>query len=86
MSTVTLIKRSQPACPACNVMQAMLNGEGIEHETIDITDTPEAIEEYGLTSVPVTLVESSEAGRGTIRFIGVQPIEEIKEAIEGAFE
>ncbi len=79
MSKVTLIKRSQPFCAGCAKVQAMLEGEGILHEVIDITEQPDAIEEFDLTAVPVTIVERENAG--TIRFIGEMTPEEIKEAI-----
>lgn len=84
MAKVTLIKRSNPACPACNILAAMLDGEGIEHEVIDITADPNAIERFNITSVPVLDVQRE--GKGSIRFFGVQPIEDIKEAIGGVGE
>jgi glutaredoxin len=76
--TVTLIKRSTPICPACNVMKTMLDGEGIEHEVIDITTDPGAVDRFGLTGVPVIFVDN---GTRTLRFNGVAPIEQIQEAM-----
>jgi glutaredoxin len=78
MAKVTLIKRSSPVCPGCNVMKAMLEGEGIDHDVIDITTDPDAIEKYGLTGVPVVLVDNGET---LTRFDGVAPIEQIQEAM-----
>jgi glutaredoxin len=78
MAKVTLIKRSSPICPGCIVMQTQLEGEGIPHEVIDITTTPEAIEDYGLTGVPVILVDND----GELsRFDGMAPVDKIKEAM-----
>lgn len=77
---VTLIKRSAPACPACNVLKAMLDGEGIEHEVIDITTDPDAIDKYEVTSVPMLVVERENGA--TIKMYGVQPVEQIMEAMK----
>jgi glutaredoxin len=78
MAKVTLIKRSSPVCPGCNIMKTMLDGEGIPHEVIDITTNPEAIEQFDLTAVPVIRVVTS---HDTVQFNGVTPIEVIKEAM-----
>jgi len=78
MAKVTLIKRSSPACPGCNIMKAMLDGEGIPHEVIDITETPEAIEQFDLSAVPVVRIVTS---HDTVQFTGVTPVEAIKEAM-----
>ncbi len=80
MTKVTLIKRSFPVCPACNVMQAALEGEEIHHEVIDITESPEAIKEYDLTGVPALIIERE--GKGTVRLFGLQQINTIKEALQ----
>jgi glutaredoxin len=78
MAKVTLIKRSSPACPGCNNMKTMLDGEGIEHDVIDITTDPDAITKFDLTGVPVVIVETK--SHQTL-FNGVTPIEAIKEAM-----
>jgi hypothetical protein len=78
MAKVTLIKRSSPVCPGCNVMQIQLQGEGIEHNIIDITHDTDAIEEHNLTGVPVVLVQTDE---GVKRFDGMVSVDEIKEAM-----
>ena len=79
---LTLIKRSTPICPACITMQNALEGAGIPYETIDIAEEPDAIEKYGLSSVPVLLID--EDGGGHIRLNGIQPVEVVKELLEGA--
>lgn len=72
---LVLIKRSAPACPACITMQFALENANIPFDTIDITEKPEAIEEYNLASVPVILIDG-------VRLNGIQPIEIIKEFLE----
>lgn len=57
-------------------MANILEGEGIPHDTIDITDNPEAIDKYGLTSVPVMLIEKD--GEITDRLVGVHPADAVK--------
>lgn len=79
MKKLTLIKRSVPVCPACNMLKAMLDGEGIEYTTIDITEQTEAIEDYSLTSVPVMIIEGADGEY--IRLNGVRPVDEIKELL-----
>ena len=81
MRKLTLIKRSAPNCPACNMMQAALEGEGIPHETIDITTNPDAIEAYNLTGVPVLLIEDDNGEH--IRLTGFQPVEHIADLLKG---
>lgn len=76
---LTLIKRSAPPCPDCNKMQFMLEGSDIPYNTIDIATDTEAIEKYGLSSVPVLLVGDAE---DYIKLNGVQPIEVIKAFLE----
>lgn len=75
---LTLIKRSTPMCPDCNKMQIILEGEGVPFDTIDIAKDAEAIEKYGLSSVPVILIDSDE---GQVKLNGIQPIEVIKELL-----
>lgn len=75
MRKLTLIKRSVPACPGCNVMKAMLDGEGIAHDTIDITVHTDVPERLGLTGVPAILID------GEVKFSGVTPVEQIREAM-----
>ncbi|PAE24029.1 thioredoxin family protein [Bacillus sp. 7894-2] len=84
MAKVTLIKRSAPGCPACLTLQTILNGEGIEHTTVDITTDKGAVEKYDVTSVPTLVIERDNGS--TVRMYGVQPSEAIKEAIGGVGE
>lgn len=79
MAKLTLIKRSTPICPACNMMKAQLDGEGIPHDVIDITDTPEAIEQYDITGVPVLIIERED--ESIVRMSGYVPVEDVKELL-----
>lgn len=76
---LTLIKRSTPTCPACIAMQLALEGANIPFDTIDIAKETEAIEKYGLSSVPVLLIGDRE---DYIKLNGIQPMEVIKEFLE----
>lgn len=76
MSEVTLIKRSFPACPACNAMAQALREEGIEFTTLDITEDPSLVDTYEIQGIPVTLA-------GEKKFVGFTHPDLIKQAIEG---
>lgn len=79
---LTLIKRTTPICPACMAMANMLDAEGVEYETIDITENPEAVEKYDLTGVPVMLIRGSD-GEITDRLVGVHPVDAVKAKLGG---
>ena len=76
---LTLIKRSNPICPACNQMQFILEAEEIPFDTIDIAIDTDAVEKYNLSSVPVILISDGET---EVRLNGIQPVEVIKELLE----
>lgn len=76
---LTLIKRSTPSCPSCITMQLALEDANIPYDVIDITNSPEAIEKYNLSSVPVLLIETEE---GQVKLNGIQPVELIQEMLE----
>lgn len=76
---LTLIKRSTPACPACNAMQLILEQEGVPFEIIDIAVDKDAVDKYELSSVPVMLIDTE---TGQLRLNGIQPIEVVKEMLE----
>lgn len=58
-------------CPKCDMTKNVLNGEGIEFETINVQDDEEAFtyikDELGLTEMPVVIAEGQEP------FTGFQP-------------
>lgn len=62
------------------IMQAQLDGEGIPHETIDISEQPDAVEKYNLTCVPVLIIEDDNGKH--IRLTGLQPVERIAELMK----
>jgi thioredoxin 1 len=59
-----------------------LFGLGATLENIDITENPEVIDQYGLSSVPVLVFERSGVEVG--RIVGLVGAEEIIDAIEHA--
>lgn len=77
---LTLIKRSTPTCPQCITMQLVLEDANIPFDTIDISNEPEAIEKYSLSSVPVLLIDGD--GGQQIKLNGIQPVEVVKEFLE----
>lgn len=81
MMKLTLIKRSDPYCGACEVMANILTGEGIPFDTIDITTEPEAVEKYDIAGVPVMLFEKD--GEITDRLSGVHPADAVRAKLGG---
>lgn len=77
---LTLIKRTSPICPMCVAMQMALEGEGIPFNTIDITEKPEVIEEYNISSVPVLLIKEDNGNE--IKLNGIQPVDVIREFLD----
>jgi thioredoxin 1 len=89
MAIITVKKFSKPNCRPCNAMTNYLGdidlfGLGATLENIDIEEHPEVIEQYGLSSVPVLVMERS--GVEVTRLIGLKAPEEIVDAIEFAKE
>ena len=81
---VTIKKFSKPGCMPCKVLanyigELDLFGLGATLENIDISEKPEVIDQYGLTSVPVLVFERS--GVEVHRIVGLRPTEEIIDAI-----
>jgi thioredoxin 1 len=89
MAIITIKKFSRKDCRPCKALANYL-GEidlfsvGATLENIDIEENPEVIDQYGLTSVPVLVMERS--GVEVNRIIGLRPPEEIIDAIEHAKE
>jgi thioredoxin 1 len=87
MAIITIKKFSRQDCRPCKVLANYLGeidlfGLGATLENIDIEENPEVIEQYGLSSVPVIVMERS--GVEVHRIIGLRPTEEIIDAIEHA--
>jgi thioredoxin 1 len=87
MAIITVKKFSKPGCVPCKVLGNYLGdidlfGLGATLENIDITEQPEVIEKYNLSSVPVLVMERS--GVEVTRINGLRGTEEIIDAIEHA--
>jgi thioredoxin 1 len=87
MAIITIKKFSRNDCRPCKALANYLGdmdlfGLGATLENIDIEEHPEVVEQYGLSSVPVLVMERS--GVEVNRLIGLRPTEEIIDAIEHA--
>lgn len=84
---VTMKKFSKPNCRPCQALANYIGdidlfNAGATLENIDISEKPEVIDQYGLTSVPVLVFERN--GVEVHRITGLRPTEEILDAIEFA--
>ena len=84
---IKIIKFSKPGCRPCQALANYLGdidlfNAGATLVNIDITEHPEVIDQYGLSSVPVMVFERS--GVEVHRLVGLRPTEEILDAIEHA--
>lgn len=84
MAIITIKKFSRPGCMPCRVLENYLGdmdlfGLGATLENIDITEHPEVISKYDLSSVPVLVFERN--GVEMTRLIGLRPVDEIIDAI-----
>jgi thioredoxin 1 len=87
MAIITIKKFSKPGCRPCAALANYLGdidlfNAGATLVNIDISEQPEVIDQYGLTSVPVLIFERSGVEVG--RIVGLVGTEEILEAIEFA--
>ena len=67
-----LIVISQKVCSACRVLENYLKNEHpeLEYEHINISENPDAIEKYGVTGTPTTILWDDEDGEELTRHIG----------------
>jgi thioredoxin 1 len=84
---ITIKKFSKPGCRPCAALANYLSdidlaAHNATLESIDITEQPEVIDQYGLSSVPVIIFERS--GVEVNRLVGLRPVDEIIDAIEFA--
>jgi thioredoxin 1 len=89
MAIITIKKFSKPGCRPCAALanyigEIDLFNAGATLENIDISEHPEVVDQYGLTSVPVLVFERS--GVEVHRIVGLRPTEEIEDAIKFAKE
>jgi thioredoxin 1 len=84
---ITIKKFSKLGCRPCAALANYIGdidlfNAGATLINIDITEQPEVIDQYGLTSVPVLVLERNGVEVG--RIVGLVGTEEIIEAIEFA--
>lgn len=60
-----LVVFTQNGCRPCAMVKNFLQGNDVEFETVNVSENPEAIEEHGIMSTPVTILfdEDEEIGR-----------------------
>lgn len=51
-----LIKLHQPKCTPCQFVENFLQDQGVEYESIDVSEHPEVAGQYGVMSTPVTIL------------------------------
>lgn len=74
-----LVKYEKPACPACDKVEAFLNGNDVKFETRQAFDHPEEMAKLKVMAAPVTVVYD---GDEVVAFsTGYNP-EELEELIE----
>jgi thioredoxin 1 len=87
MAIITIKKFSKKDCRPCAALANYIGdidlfNAGATLVNIDIAEQPEVIDQYGLTSVPVLVMERNGVEVG--RIVGLVGTEEIIEAIEFA--
>jgi thioredoxin 1 len=76
-----IIKLEQPNCTPCQIMDNILaEVEDVPVEKYDVTKNPEKGAQYGVMSVPVTIIEKD--GVEVERFLGATPLDEITAVLE----
>lgn len=63
-----IVLLSQNGCQPCRIQKKFMESQGIEFTEINISDNPDKIEKYDITSTPVTILE--EDGEEITRFNG----------------
>jgi thioredoxin 1 len=77
-----IIKIESNNCPQCRLLDVMLGAAEIEvDEKLNIDETPEVVDEYGIMGVPVLIF--LEDGKEVDRIVGVRGItpDQIKEKL-----
>lgn len=67
-----LLKLERYNCVPCKMVENYLQDLGVEYEKINIEDNPEKAMEYGVMSVPVTLLLDDD-GNEVDRVVGYAP-------------
>jgi thioredoxin 1 len=86
---ITIKKFSKPDCRPCAALANYIGdidlfNAGATLVNIDISEQPEVIDQYGLTSVPVLVLERNGVEVG--RIVGLVGTDEIEDAIKFAKE
>lgn len=81
MKELMLITRSIPMCGECVGLKLGLHSKGIPYREIDITHNPEAVEKYGVTGIPVSIIQDEE-GAELSRLVGARPPELLEEMLK----
>lgn len=84
---INVIKFSRPGCVPCRALSNYLSDINLADlnatlTEIDITEQPDVIDRYQLSSVPVLVFERN--GLEVHRLVGLRPVDEIIDAIEYA--
>ncbi|TVY09839.1 glutaredoxin family protein [Paenibacillus cremeus] len=69
-----LLKFQQPNCAPCTQVSEYLDNKNIKYEKINVWDDPEQASNYGIMSVPVVILLSSD-GVEIRRSVGFKPQE-----------
>lgn len=67
-----LIKLEKYNCRPCSMVESFLYNAGVEYDKINIEDNPEVAIQYGVMSVPVTLL-LDDNGLEVQRVVGFNP-------------
>lgn len=87
-NNMIIVKRFTGAwCAPCRMLAPMLNQlaqelPDVKFETVDIDENPEAVEEYGIRSVPTVLIIKDGEVKDTI--VGANPKKTYLTAIQAA--
>lgn len=69
-----IIKFEQPNCSPCKMVSQHLEMHGVEYEAVDAFDNAELSAQFGVMSVPVTVLVD-DSGSEIKRSIGYKPAE-----------
>ena len=53
---MNILLLTQNGCGPCDLVKNYLNGKNVEHTVINVSEKPEAIEQYGIMSTPVVIL------------------------------
>lgn len=69
-----LLKFYRNNCSPCSMVDNYLKEKGVSYKSVNVEEDPELATQYGLTSVPVTILLDNE-GNEVKRSIGFKPNE-----------